>query len=89
MNTPVSTQHERKKNSIREGSSEIALSRHLLDCVCIDVTHATNHVFSSVTVDLSDVHGAVKNLTDHQASPASDFLGERETFILVRVDSKY
>lgn len=38
-------------------------------------------------IDLSDLQGAVKNLTDHQASNASEFLNERETFILVRVES--
>ena len=38
-------------------------------------------------IDLSDLRGAVKNLTDHQASNASEFLNERETFILVRVES--
>ena len=39
-------------------------------------------------IDLSDLRGAVKNLTDHQSSNASEFLNERETFILVRVESK-
>ena len=39
-------------------------------------------------IDLSDLQGAVKNLTDHQASNASEFLNERETFILVRVESR-
>ena len=41
-----------------------------------------------VVIDLSDLRGAVKNLTDHQSSNASEFLNERETFILVRVESK-
>ena len=41
----------------------------------------------SVIIDLSDLRGAVKNLTDHQSSNGSEFLNERETFILVRVES--
>ena len=44
---------------------------------------------SAVKVDLSDVNGVVKNLSDHQASPANTLLNERETFILIRVDSKF
>lgn len=40
----------------------------------------------NVVIDLSDLRGAVKNLTDHQSSNASEFLNERETFILVRVE---
>ena len=43
----------------------------------------------SVIIDLSDLRGAVKNLTDHQSSNGSEFLNERETFILVRVESMY
>ena len=42
----------------------------------------------SVSIDLSDLRGLVKNLTNNQSSNASDFLEERETFILVRVESK-
>lgn len=34
------------------------------------------------------MRGAVKNLTDHQSSNGNEFLNERETFILVRVESK-
>ena len=45
-------------------------------------------LFSSATVDLSDMRGFVRNLTDHKSSNASDFLNERETFVLVQVESK-
>ena len=44
--------------------------------------------FPIAIIDLSDLQGAVKNLTDHQTANASEFLNERETFILVRVESK-
>ncbi|XP_031568799.1 uncharacterized protein LOC116303408 isoform X2 [Actinia tenebrosa] len=37
-------------------------------------------------VDLSDIHGSVRCLIDNQKSNASDFLKERETFILVKVE---
>lgn len=40
----------------------------------------------NVSIDLSDLRGLVKNLTNNQSSNASDFLQERETFILVRVE---
>lgn len=40
----------------------------------------------NVVIDLSDLRGAVKNLTDHQSSNGNEFLNERETFILVRVE---
>jgi len=43
----------------------------------------------NVIIDLSDLRGAVKNLTEHQSSNASEFLNERETFILVQVESMY
>ncbi|KXJ24019.1 uncharacterized protein LOC110249237 [Exaiptasia diaphana] len=39
-----------------------------------------------VQVDLSDVNGSVRCLIDNQKSNASDFLKEREMFILVRVE---
>ncbi|XP_068728464.1 uncharacterized protein CXorf65-like [Montipora capricornis] len=40
----------------------------------------------NVIIDLSDLSGSVKNLANNQSSNASDFLEERETLILVRVE---
>jgi len=54
---------------------------HLLE----DIKRRCNCAENAV-IDLSDLQGAVKNLTDHQAANASEFLNERETFILVRVE---
>lgn len=54
---------------------------HLLE----DIKRRCNCAENAV-IDLSDLQGAVKNLTDHQASNGSEFLNERETFILVRVE---
>jgi len=42
----------------------------------------------SVQIDLSDVNGSVRCLIDNQKLNASEFLKERELFILVKVESK-
>jgi len=73
--------------TVKYGDREEALfnpncrTLHLLE----DIKRRCNCAENAV-IDLSDLQGAVKNLTDHQAANASEFLNERETFILVRVE---
>lgn len=41
------------------------------------------------TVDLSDESGNLKYLVDHPLNYASEFLKERESFVLIKVESKF
>lgn len=44
---------------------------------------------SVATVDLSDESGNLKYLVNHPLSYASEILKERESFVLIRVESKF
>ena len=43
----------------------------------------------TATVDLSDENGNMKNLVDHPLSYANELLKERESFVLIKIESKY
>ena len=53
-----------------------ALFTHVVDC------------FVLATVDLSDESGNLKYLADHPTTYATEILKARESFVLIRVESK-
>ena len=58
---------------------------------CVDSRETNIHLvecFVLATVDLSDESGNLKYLADHPMSYATEILKERESFVLIRVESK-
>ena len=63
---------------------------HVIPQTCkLDLTSINSvFVFLSATVDLSDESGNLKYLVNHPLIYATELLKERESFVLIRVESK-